>query len=137
MDYSYNLILKHLGIVLWKLRCPVILTQKKTTCLLIKLKLLIISDVLISLNDLFLQDVIQSMNLSQKEVYIITVDQINNLILPKKKLNYCWWMGIDKLCNYHCLTFNTPSLSILKYDIDAKRDLWNQIYLCLNMNSCH
>lgn len=131
MKLLHHSFAKDLNIILWKLRYPILLTNKKPIHLLIKLKLLIISDINISPNDNFIEDVTRSMRLNQTEIYIITIDQIHTLILPKKFLNYCWWLGVKVLYNYHCLTFNTPSLSILKCNIHAKRDLWNQINLFL------
>lgn len=127
-----NLKLKYLGIVSWKLRYPIVLQDNIIVQLLSQLKLLVISDVLISLNDLFVQDVIRSMNLNQTEIHIITVDQINTLVIPKNFLRLCWWIGTEVLYNYRCFTVNTPSLSVLKHSISAKRYLWNQISLLLS-----
>lgn len=124
-------LVKHLDIAIWKLRYPIILKKHIPFQLLINLKLLIISDVQISLNDTFIQDVIQSMGLTNTEIHIIIADQINTLILPKNFLRYCWCLGEKILCHYHCLTFKTPSLSKLKFNINAKRNLWNQINIHL------
>lgn len=125
------LILKGLDFTVWKIRFPIILNNKIPIRLLIQLKLLIISDILISLNDSFIQDVIRSMRLNPTEIHIITFDQINSLMMPKYFLNCCWWLGVKKLHNYHCVTFTTPALSLLKRNINAKRALWNQINLFL------
>lgn len=127
MQLSRNLMLRRLGITVWKIRYPIILIKNQPIHLLIKLKLLIISDVLISLHDIFIQDVIRSMYLNQTQICIITIDQIKTVILPKNFLSYCWWVGVAELCNYHCVTFNTPSLLTLKSNVNAKRDFWHQI----------
>lgn len=123
--------LKNLGIVLWKLRYPVIFTKNIPIQLLSNVRLLIVSDIFISYDDSFIQDVIRTIHLTSIEVYMITVDKINTLILSLKLLDYCWLIGVKISCNFCSVMFYTPSLSILKHDIHAKRDLWNQIYKCL------
>lgn len=134
MIISYNLILKFLNINLWKLRYPIVLIKNKPIHLLTKLKLLIISDVRISLQDVFIQDVVRSMKLNHTEIYIITIDQLNTLVLPKKFFSYCWWLGIEMVNQYNGFNLSTPSLSNLKCNVDAKRNLWNQIIYLKDMN---
>lgn len=119
--------LKYLNIIEWKLRYPVILNKKKPVQLLKKLKLLIVSDTLVSLEDFFIQDVIRSMHLSSTEVYIITIDQINSIIVPKERIVGYWWIGVQALLNYNHYSLSTPSLLTLKVNSNEKRNLWNQI----------
>lgn len=122
-----DLILNNLDIILWKLKYPIVLLKNAPILLLINIRLLIVSDVLISLDDSFVLDVIRTMNLNVTEAYIITADKINLLVFSSRSLDYCWLVGIEMLCNFCSMTFKTPTLSILKHDIHAKRDLWYQI----------
>lgn len=129
LELKRNLILKNLGIVLWKLRYPIILTDKVPIILLANLRLLMVSDLPVSLKDSFIIDVIQSMNINQAEVQMITIDLINNIILPSSinVLRYCWWIGTKVLRDFQCVNLVTPSLIILKCSSKYKRDLWSQI----------
>lgn len=128
MLLKYSLVLNALDVVLWKLRYPIVVSTDYPIQLLVNLRLLIISDVLISLNDFFIEDVIRTLHLKSTEIYIITMDSINRLVFPLNRVEYCWLMGVKMSCKFCCITFYTPSLSILKCNTDAKRDLWYQIH---------
>lgn len=127
MGYQYNLILNNLDIVLWRLRYPIIFIENVPVKLLFNIRLLIIADISVFLNDPVIDDVIRSMRLVSSEVYIVSVKKINTLIFSVKFLDYCWLIGTRISCNFCSVIFYTPSLSILKNNVDAKRDLWNQI----------
>lgn len=131
MLLKYNSVLNNLDIVLWKLRYPIIMSKDSSIQLLVNLRLLIISDVLISLHDCFVEDVIRVLHLKSEEVYIVTADSINELVFPVNYEVFCWVVGIQILCKFCCITFYTPALSILKCNMDAKRDLWYQMKQCL------
>ncbi|ADV33518.1 DNA polymerase III, psi subunit [Candidatus Blochmanniella vafra str. BVAF] len=128
MQTSWSVISRIMGINIWQLRYPVLLTNTEPVYfLLVKLRLLIISDVVVCIDDLFIKDVFRAMSIHCSEVYILTVDRLNRLFLPKTFLSYCWWMGVEALCDFRCITFCTTSLEILKNDADSKRVLWDQI----------
>lgn len=121
-------VFQELGITLWKLRYPVVLDNIKPIKLWPRLRLLLISsDFPMSLDDSFVRDVIRAMQISPTEVYALTIDQIKTLIIPEECSYYCWWIGTEVLNNVNGIYFITPSLPILKCDVQAKRDLWRQI----------
>lgn len=130
-----NEIFRELDIVFWKFRYPVLLQNTMLVQLLIHLRLLLISDFYISSSDLLINDVLRIMCVDQKEICILTVDQINTLILPIGFICHCWWIGTAVLCDFRGICLNTPSLSILKNDVKAKRNLWLQI--SQNINFLH
>ncbi|CAD83631.1 DNA polymerase III, psi subunit [Candidatus Blochmanniella floridana] len=125
---NVDVVLKRLDITLWKIRYPAILKKSESVQLLINLRFLIISGLFISLDDPFVQDVIRAMRVKNIEVYIININEINNLILPVKVLNYCWWVGVEVLCDFGGISLCTESLNVLKYDMKGKQDFWYQIY---------
>ncbi|WP_331828438.1 DNA polymerase III subunit psi [Candidatus Blochmannia sp. SNP] len=129
-----NSVLWKLGIVPWKLRYPIVLNNNNQIKLWVCLRLLLISsDFPISLNDPFIKDVIRAIQLSSREVCALTNSQINHLIIPSGFSCHCWWIGTEVSKNFHGMCLNTPSLSILKCNIKAKRDLWRQIS-CIKFN---
>ncbi|URJ31409.1 DNA polymerase III subunit psi [Blochmannia endosymbiont of Camponotus sp.] len=133
-DRQNNFILQQLGITLWKLRYPVVLNNNNQIKLCKCLRLLLISsDSPISLNDLFIKDVIRATQFNPKEVYALTNSQINHLIIPSGFSCHCWWIGTEVSKNFHGMCLNTPSLPILKSNVKAKRDLWRQIS-CIKFN---
>lgn len=116
-----------LDIVLWKLRYPVILSGTMSVQLWSNLRLLLISDFYISPDDLLVSDVLRVMCIDLKEICILTVNKIDTLIFPVNFSCHCWWIGISVLRDFHGICLCTPSLSVLKDNIQAKRDFWNQI----------
>ncbi|WP_236840112.1 DNA polymerase III subunit psi [Blochmannia endosymbiont of Camponotus nipponensis] len=122
------MVLQELGITYWKLRYPIVLDNENSIKLWWHLRLLLISsDCSISLDDLFVKDVIRAMRINIKSVYVLTINQIKTLIIPEEYFFYCWWIGMEKLSNFNGICLSTPSLSILKCDVKAKCDLWRQI----------
>ncbi|URJ28067.1 DNA polymerase III subunit psi [Candidatus Blochmannia vicinus (nom. nud.)] len=129
-----NSILQQLGIILWKLRYPIVLNNNNQIKLWRCLRLLLISsDFSISLNDPFIKDVIRAARFNPKEVYALTNGQINHLITPSGFSCHCWWIGTEVSKNFYGICLNTPSLPVLKCNIKAKRDLWRQIS-CIKFN---
>ncbi|URJ23127.1 DNA polymerase III subunit psi [Blochmannia endosymbiont of Camponotus sp. C-003] len=121
-------VFQELGIIFWKLRYPIVSDNINPIKLWPCLRLLLISsDFPTSLNDPFVKDVIRAMQINPKEVYALTIDQIKILIIPSEFSCYCWWIGTEVPNNLDSICLTSPSLSILKYDIQAKRDLWRQI----------
>lgn len=122
-----NNIFRELDIVLWELRYPVILSNVMKVQLCMHLRLLLISNSSISLHDPLINDVLRAMCIDLKEVCVLNVSQINNLILPIGFSCHCWWIGITALRDFHGALLCTSSLSMLKCDARAKRNLWYQI----------
>lgn len=124
---QYKKIFRELNIVLWKLRYPVVLSDTMAVQLWVRLRLLLISDVFISLHDPLIKDVLRVMCFDLKEVCMLTINQIDSLILPIGFSCHCWWIGIEKLRDFHGACLYTSSLSALKCNVKVKRDLWSQI----------
>lgn len=117
-----------LEIVLWQLRYPVVLDSTTMSIQLYShLRLLLVSDSYISINDPFIGDILRVVRVSITDICILTVNQIDNLILPRKYTCNCWWIGSRVLRNFCGICLITPALSILKCSVKAKRDLWHQI----------
>lgn len=124
---QYSNIFRELDIVLWELRYPVVLSDTMSVQLWTRLRLLLISDFVVSLHDPFISDVLRVMSIDAQEICMLTINQIGTLILPIGFSCHCWWIGITILRDFHGVCLHTPSLSALKCNIQAKRDFWNQI----------
>lgn len=111
---------------LWELRYPMF-SDTMSIQLWTNFCFLLISDCIISLNDLLVDDVFRAMHFNIKDIYILPFNKIDTLILPMGFTCHCWWIGVTMLCNFQGVCLHTPYLSELKYNIEAKRNLWCQI----------
>lgn len=124
---QHSNIFRELDIISWEFRYPVVLNDVMSVQLWMQLRLLLISDVAIPLNDPLVNDVLRVMRIDVKEICILTENQIDTLVLPSGFSCHSWWIGIMACRDFYGICLCTPSLSILKDDVKVKRNLWYQI----------
>ncbi|ABF14136.1 DNA polymerase III subunit psi [Candidatus Palibaumannia cicadellinicola] len=127
MVNNINNYVKQLGIIQWILRYPPVLHSKEELVVLppAKIRWLLVADQLPLINHPLISDVIRSMALIPEQLFMITSKQV--MMLPKYSFYHCWWLGVIAIRNFKGISLFTPSLSVLRNNAVAKRDLWRQI----------
>ncbi|QOI11296.1 DNA polymerase III subunit psi [Blochmannia endosymbiont of Colobopsis nipponica] len=124
----YNWLLHNLGIVQWRLRRHLIVSNDVSITLPSYICLLLVTtDVLPMLGThQFFCDVARSMSLSIEQFLILHPKQVR-LISEEMITYHVWWMNVNPVRDFNGVVLNTPSLSIICNNPEVKKDLWKQI----------
>lgn len=125
MALKSDWLLQHMGITQWVLRRPEVLRGVALENVSYKVHLLIIAQIFPKYNDLLFCDVLRSLRLTTKQIYLLTPQQV--AILPKYTKCHSWRLGIREPLSLCGIQLYSPVLSELSRDSLAKRALWQQI----------
>ncbi|MGP1959037.1 MAG: DNA polymerase III subunit psi [Arsenophonus sp. NC-CH8-MAG3] len=118
-------LLKHMGIVQWKLRDPTVLRGEHAGYIPDSTKLIIIADERIDLDNIFIKDILRAMMLDSRQVSCLLTKEIS--LLPKDLLWPCWILGKKLSINSKKWVIHTLPLKEIYSNPQLKRDLWAKI----------
>ncbi|MGP1956635.1 MAG: DNA polymerase III subunit psi [Arsenophonus sp. NC-PE1-MAG3] len=118
-------LLKHMGIVQWKLRDPTVLRGEHAGYITNSTKLVIIADERIDLGNIFIKDILRSMMIDSHQVCCLLTKEIS--LLPTVLLCPCWILGKELPINSKKWVIHTLPLKKIYFNPQLKRDLWMKI----------
>ncbi|VFP79749.1 DNA polymerase III subunit psi [Candidatus Erwinia haradaeae] len=91
------------------------------------IRLIIVSDILLSLTDPLVSDILCTLHLNARQVRNFTVQ---NLEVLSSYIHCCygWFLGVSVPKMFTGIQIISPSLPKLYKSLDAKKQLWKQIY---------
>ncbi|MFT8229901.1 MAG: DNA polymerase III subunit psi [Enterobacterales bacterium] len=126
MNLKNEIILKYMGIERYTLKERYILKKNKFLKNINEYYFIIISDPFPLEQYTIVTDVIISLQIMLSQVKQLTFDEIK--IFSYNIYCNCWWINYSPIKTFKGISIYTPSLNILINNINAKRNLWNQIY---------
>lgn len=118
-------LLKHMGIMQWTLRDPMVLCGEHAVSIPDSTQLVIIADERIDLGNLLVNDILRAMMIDSRQVCCLLTKEIS--LLPKEVIWPCWILGKQLPVSSKQWIIHTLPLAEIYFNPQLKRALWAQI----------
>lgn len=109
------------------LRKPYLINKKINLILPKRIRLLIISIKLPSINNSLIKDILFTLNINKKYVFLLNPRQLTSIPNFNTNKHIFWYLGIKKVFNKNFTNIISPSFNNFYKNAEAKRNFWNQI----------
>lgn len=117
--------LQQLGITQWVLHRPAVLLGEIAVTLPHDVKLIIVAESPLSLNDGLVSDILRTLRLQPSQVFQLTPDKV--AMLPSKIPCNSWSLGVDAPDMLTGSKLTSPRFSELSSNSHARQQLWQQM----------
>lgn len=125
MTVRRDWLLAQMGIAQYRLRRPEALHGEVVIRLRPETRLLIVSSEVCQAQDPLICDVLRAMSLTASQVVFLSTEQV--ALLPQPLSCVLWFLGIQPKQHYVASQIESPALTVLSQQAQAKRQLWQQI----------
>jgi DNA polymerase III psi subunit len=117
-----------MGIDLYRLRNPRFCLEGNSTRSSVEdIRLIIVTSVLLRIDDPFINDVARAMKISKYGLHIVKPEELEMLRDHQKDNCFVWFLGQGRKSSCTFKKITSPSLQLLKKNSNAKRELWEKL----------